>query len=403
MIMKKKTIRKYARQLLILAAGILVGRLLFTSPAPLPIVLTTSTTTWTCSMHPSIRQSTPGSCPLCGMDLVPLTAETSGDAVPNAVRLSPEALALANVRVTRVTEGVPTKEITLHGTVRADERRARVQVAHVKGRIERFFVHAPGERVREGDIIARVSSPDMHTARQELIEAHRTDSLRYPELLAAAREKLRLWKLTEEQIRETERSGVASPIVDIPADVDGVVTARRVEEGDYVVPGTVLFELADLSHLRAVFNAREGDIPYLRVGQPVDYTLTALPGRSFQGKISIVEPSLSENARVLEVRVEIPNPTDELRPGMYARATVRATLPLSPTLQVVIPSSAVLWTGPRSLVYVRQGTPDNPFFLPRSVELGPSLGDAYVVLSGLSPGEEIVTRGLFAIDASAQL
>ena len=134
----------------------------------------------------------------------------------------------------------------------------------------------------------------------------------------------------------------------------------------------------------------------------MEYVLPALPGRTFQGEITLVEPILDEATRALKVRVETPNPSGELKPGMYARATVKAT-PGTGEARIVIPATAVLWTGRRSIVYTRRGGEESPSFLPREVELGPSLGDAYVVLSGLTPGEEIVTRGVFAIDASAQL
>jgi Cu(I)/Ag(I) efflux system membrane fusion protein len=244
-------------------------------------------------------------------------------------------------------------------------------------------------------VIARLYSPDLLNAQQELIEA-----APHPELREAAREKLRRWKITDEQVAAIERSGVASPLVDVVADVSGIVTARRVEEGDYVAPGTVLFELADLDAVWVLFDAHEADLPYLRVGDPVEYTLHALPGKRFEGRIAVVEPTLDEATRTAKVRVEISNAHGTMKPGMYARATARATLE-GGERRVVVPRAAVLWTGHRSLVYVRHG--DAFVFSPREVELGASLGDAYVILDGLAEGEEIVTSGLFAVDASAQL
>ncbi|MDR0766200.1 MAG: efflux RND transporter periplasmic adaptor subunit [Odoribacteraceae bacterium] len=400
--MKKENIKKHARHALLLAAGIIAGRYLLTAPpAPVtaPPAVAVTSRAWTCSMHPSVRRDAPGQCPLCGMALVPVTA---GDDTPDpvATRLSPAALALAGVRVTRVEEAIPVKTLTLHGTIRVDERLARGQVAHVKGRVERLLVHSPGERLRRGQPVARLTSPDLLTARQELVEAARTTP-RDTVLLAAAREKLRLWKLTNEQIDETERSGIASPDIELLADVEGIVTARRVNEGDYVVPGTPLLDVADLSRAWAVFDLREEDLPYLRAGTPVEYTLPALPGRRFSGKITLVGPRLDENTRVATARVETRDTAGELVPGMYARATLRAT-PRDARPRLIVPATAVLWTGPRSLVYTRDPA-DPARFLPRDVELGPSLGDAYVILSGLRAGEEIVTRGAFAIDASAQL
>jgi Cu(I)/Ag(I) efflux system membrane fusion protein len=331
------------------------------------------------------------------MDLIPVVAGVLATD-PAALHLSDEAAALADVRVTRVATGVPVKEITLHGAIVADASRVRLQVSHVNGRVERLFVNAPGDRVRAGQIIASLYSPDLFTAQQELLEAARGDAT----LLAAAREKLRLWKLTPAQIAAIERAGVPSPLVEMVADVSGVITARRVEEGDYVAPGAPFFELADLSSVWAVFNAHEADLPYLRAGDLVEYALPALPGERFTGRVALVEPVLDKNTRVVKARVVSPNPAGTLKPGMYARATIRSTLQ-GYAGNVVIPRSAVLWTGRRSIVYTRSAAAGGSAYLSREVELGPSLGDAYVVLSGLAPGEEIVTNGLFAVDASAQL
>ena len=348
--MKKEIIKRHARHGITLAAGILLGWLLFSSePVPAtgeqaspPVVAPRA---WTCSMHPGVRQDVPGRCPFCGMDLVPVESggDTSPVAGPAAVRLSREALALADVSVTRVSETIPVKEISLHGTIRPDERLSRALVAHVKGRVEQLFVHSPGDSVRRGQPVALLYSPDLLNAQQELLEAGQQ-----PALLAAAREKLRLLKMTGRQIEEIRQAGVPSSSVELLADAGGVVTARRVEVGDYVAPGSLLFELTGLSPAWAIFDARERDLPYLRVGDRVEYVLPALPGRTFQGEITLVEPILDEATRALKVRVETPNPSGELKPGMYARATVKAT-PGTGEARIVIPATAVLWTGRRSI------------------------------------------------------
>ncbi|MDR1415136.1 MAG: efflux RND transporter periplasmic adaptor subunit, partial [Odoribacteraceae bacterium] len=233
---------------------------------------------------------------------------------------------------------------------------------------------------------------------QELIEAARGDAA----LLEAAREKLRLWKLPADQVAAIERSGVPSPLVDIVADAAGTVIARRVEEGDYVSPGAALFELADLSSVWLIFNAHEADLPYLRVGDPVEYALPALPGEVFTGRVTVVEPTLDKSSRVVKARVESPNPRGALKPGMYARGVVRSAASAGAG-SVIIPRSAVLWTGKRSVVYTRERGTNGALYAAREVELGASLGEDYVVLSGLSAGEEVVSNGLFAVDASAQL
>jgi Cu(I)/Ag(I) efflux system membrane fusion protein len=358
---------------------------------------------WTCSMHPQIRQEKPGLCPLCAMDLIPVkTAVTVGETVDSeTMALSNEAAALANIQTTVVSRSRPEKEVQLYGTIRVDERRLHSQVSHVSGRIEKLHVNFTGETIRKGQMIAEIYSPDLLNAQRELLEAVKI-GVSQPALLTAAREKLRQWRLTDEQVAQIERSGVASPLIGIAANSQGIVVAKKVEAGDYVNQGGVLFDVADLSSVWALFDVYEADLPYLKRGDRVSYTLPALPGKTFSGRIAFIDPVLDRETRTAKVRVETGNPRLELKPGMYANAVVKASLKQSGDA-VVIPKTAVLWTGKRSIVYVKQQDSDLPAFKLREVELGASLGEAWVVLSGLGEGEEIVTNGVFTIDASAQL
>jgi Cu(I)/Ag(I) efflux system membrane fusion protein len=399
---------KYVLYGLILAAGILIGWLLFGShskhdPASEHVHSENEAQVWTCAMHPQIRQDKPGKCPLCAMDLIPLKTSGTSDAAidPDAIQLSEEAAALANVQTTVVSRGNPTKEIRLYGTIKSNERTLRSLVSHVGGRIETLLVNYTGEAVREGQIIATIYSPDLLNAQQELLEAKKLESVQ-PALLAAAREKLRHWKLGDQQIADIEQSGKASPTVNITANTGGIVISKRIEQGDYVSQGSVLFDLADLSSVWAVFDAYESDLPYLKTGDKVEYTLQSLPGKTFAGKISFIDPMLDKTTRTVKVRVETSNPQLELKPEMYANAIIQSSLKHHGD-QIVIPKTAVLWTGKRSIVYVKQPGTDIPTFKLREMELGASLGEEYVVISGISVGEEIVTGGAFAIDAGAQL
>ena len=358
---------------------------------------------WTCSMHPQIRMEEPGDCPLCGMDLIPLQTTGTGDASidPDAIQLSAEAAALANVQTTVVSRQNPVKEVRLYGTIQADERLSHSQTSHVSGRIEKLKVNFTGESVRQGEVIATIYSPELLNAQQELIEAVKMAALQ-PALLLAVREKLRLWKLTDDQIARIEQSGEVTPLIDIRANSSGIVVLKNVSQGDYVNTGTVLFQIANLSQVWAMFDAYESDLPFLKTGDQLEFTLQALPGKIFSGKISFINPLLDPSTRTAKVRVESANPRMELKPEMYANATISASLKQFNN-EIVIPKSAVLWTGKRSIVYVKQPHTEIPAFLLREIELGPSLGDAYVVLSGIDEGDEIVTNGAFTIDASAQL
>ncbi len=363
----------------------------------------TETQVWTCSMHPQIKQDKPGKCPLCAMDLIPLKTAGGTDVAIDldAIMLSKEAAALANIQTTTVSRSNPVKEIRLYGTIQADERLLRSQVSHVNGRIEKLFVHFAGETIRQGQAIASLYSPDLLNAQQELLEAAKIQPAQ-PALLEAAKEKLRLWRLTEKQIAEIEKSGNVPPHINITATTSGIITTKRVEQGDYVSQGTVLFDLADLSSVWAVFDAYETDLPYLKTGDNVVYTLQALPGKTFSGKISFIDPVLDKTTRTIKVRVETANPDLQLKPEMYATAMIKTSLKQYAN-EIVIPKTAILWTGKRSVVYVKQPDTEMPVFTLREIELGPSLGDSYVVTSGIKDEEEIVTSGTFSVDASAQL
>jgi Cu(I)/Ag(I) efflux system membrane fusion protein len=400
--------KKILIYVLILATGLFSGWLLFRhstenqSESVEHEHLKTGEQEWICSMHPQIRQDHPGLCPLCAMDLTPVkkTATMNESIDPDAIVLSKEAVALANIQTTLVSRSRPVKELHLYGAVQIDERLSQSQVSHVSGRIEKLYINFAGETIEKGQVIASVYSPELLSAQQELLEAAKIRTLQ-PALWEAAKEKLRQWKLTEEQISRIEETGTISPQMDVVANTEGIVIAKKVEQGDYVSRGSVLFDLVGLSSVWVVFEAYEVDLPYLKKGDKVEYTLPALPGQTFSGTITFIEPMLDKTTRTAKVRVETTNPHLELKPEMYANALIRSSLKQVGDA-IVIPGTAVLWTGKRSIVYVKQVS-GTPAFLLREIELGTSLGDSYVVLSGISEGEEIVTNGAFAIDAAAQL
>lgn len=358
---------------------------------------------WTCSMHPQIRQDKPGKCPICGMDLIPLkkpgTSGNDATSDPDGIQLSEEAIALADVQTTRVSRSNPVKQVRLYGKIIPDERSLQSQTAYVGGRIENLNIEFTGETVRAGQTLATLYSPELFTAQQELLEAVR---MQQPALVQAAREKLRLWKMTDTQIDAILQSAQASPTVEIKSNTSGIVIAKRVNRGDYVTQGAVLYDVANLSQLWAMFDAFEVDLPFLSKGDRVEFMLSAFPGKKFSGRISFIDPIINATTRTARVRVDVANPSQEIKPEMYATAEVAAPLKGYKD-QIVVPQTAVLWTGKRAVVYVRQPDTEVPTFLLREVELGPSLGGAYVVMNGLSDGEEIVTNGVFSIDASAQL
>lgn len=357
---------------------------------------------YTCSMDPQVKQPQPGKCPKCGMDLIKMEKgmTPTSDIDPDAVMFSDEAMALANVETTIVGAPTGNKEIRLFGKIEPDQRQQQSQSAYVGGRIERLCINAVGDQVGKGQTLAVIYSPELYTAEQELVSALGTGQ---QVLIDAATEKLRLLNIPQSQIDEVVKTGKASPYVQLKANTSGTVVKKQVEQGDYVRQGQPLLQIANLSRVWAIFQAYESDLPFVHRGQQVQFTAEALPGETFTGRVTFVDPVLNGQTRTAGVRVELTNNGGRFKPEMLLVGHVAASMQKYAEEGVIIPKSAVLWTGRRSVVYVKDDVEEQPTFLLRQVTLGPSLPDGYVVTDGLAEGEEIVTNGVFAIDAAAQL
>jgi Cu(I)/Ag(I) efflux system membrane fusion protein len=301
----------------------------------------------------------------------------------------------------QVSKQNPVKEIRLYGKVQADERLFQSQVSHVPGRIEKLFVNFTGEQIRSGQKLAEIYSPELVTAQQELLETVKTKQLQ-PELYEASKEKLRQWKLTDDQIASIENSGRIIDNFAVLSNTSGTIISRRISAGDYVTAGSVLFEVADLSMVWILFDAYETDLPFLQKGERVKFTIQAMPGSELSGNIVFIDPILDPVTRVAKVRVEAANHSGKLKPEMFATGVVSSSLKDYKD-NIIIPGSAVLWTGKRSIVYVKDTSTDEPVFRLREIGLGPALSEGYVVTGGLAEGEEIVTQGTFSVDAASQL
>lgn len=396
----------WVRGLLLVLAGLFLGWLVFHSPKAVKeehdhSAEEAKNEVWTCSMHPQIRKDASGQCPICGMDLILLIQSSSAVVDSNAIHFSADAAALANVATSIVSHQRPSKEVRLYGKVQADERLLQNQVAHIGGRIEKLLVNFTGEPVRKGQLLAIIYSPDLVTAQQELIEAAKSKQSQ-PDIYEASKQKLMQWLLSEKQIAQIENSGKVKTDFEVYSNTSGIVTARRVNTGDHVSEGTVLFDIANLSNVWVLFDAYESDLPFLKVGNTISFNLQALPGKNFSTVIKFIDPVIDPVNRVAKVRVEVGNGGGKLKPEMFATGVVKASLNEFKD-KLVIPRSAVLWTGKRSVVYVKQPDATELNFKMREIELGPMLGNSYVVLDGLMDGEEIVTDGTFSVDAAAQL
>ena len=402
----KANLKSIIVPIIILVIGIFLGWALFggsqTHPTPdqEQVAEADAETIWTCSMHPQIRQHEPGDCPICGMDLVQLEAE-QGEIDPMAISMSPTAMQLANISTVMVGTMQPIKTITLNGKVHEDERLVSSQSAHIEGRIERLTVNFTGEYVNAGQPIAYIYSPELTTAQEELFQAYKIREAQ-PQLYNAARRKLKNWKLTDKQIDHIIQSGSAKGEFPVLADISGFVIQKMVSPGDYIQRGQPTFKIASLSQVWVLFDIYESDMTWINKGDEVTFTIASLPGETFNGKISFIDPVINPQTRVASARVEINNKDLKLKPEMFASGVVEAQLPLK-TEAITIPKSAVMWTGKRSVVYIKSVNDRGVNFTMREVNLGPSLGDGYIVEDGLEEGEEIAVHGTFSIDAAAQL
>ena len=403
---------------------------------------------WTCSMHPQVKAPKPGLCPICAMDLIPLSAMGGGDG-ERSFSMSEAAKALAGITTVEVSREHPEAEVRLYGKVVYDETSMRTVAARFPARIDRLFVDYTGIRVEKGDHLAVVYSPELLSAQTELLTAKKFDNQKAVEV---ARDKLRLWGFSEKRISEIESSGKTSDQLMMDAPMAGIVTHKNVNEGDYVQTGTPFFRIADLDEVWVLLDAYESDTPWLRFGQEIAFTTESIPGRTFDGRISFIFPELDPSTRTVAVRVNVPNQEELLKPGMFVSGIVHAKVAgagqvLDPSLAgkwispmhpevvkdgpgqcdvcgmdlvpaeklgyvadkdlseppMVIPVSAVLHTGKRSVVYVEVPDTEQPTFEGREILIGPRAGDQYIVAAGLKPGERVVAQGGFVIDSALQI
>ncbi len=360
-------------------------------------------TIWTCSMHPQIKQDRPGLCPICAMELVPLNSLESGDenVTPDEIQMGESAVKLADIQTAVVTKGTPEKSLSLSGKVKPDERNISELTARFGGRIEKLHVNYTGQNVVKGQKLATIYSPELVTAQKELLEAVKLKETS-PSYYKAAKSKLELWDLTDSQINSIEEKSEPTLHFEILSPVTGIVTQKHVSPGDYLKEGSTLFEIIDLTKIWIMFDAYESDLPWIKNGDQVEFTVKSLPGRTFEGKVTQIDPFIDASTRVAGVRVELPNPGLTLKPEMFVTGVLHSQI-AEKSSELLIPKSSVLWTGKRAVVYVKVPDRKTSSFLYREITLGPDAGNFYIVARGLTEGEEIAINGVFKIDAAAQL
>lgn len=350
---------------------------------------------YTCSMHPSVKQPGPGPCPVCGMDLTPVTDREveSGVIIIDAARRQ-----LIGVKTGKVQKRRVEKAIRTVGKITYDEERLVDVSTRFKGWIEALFADSTGARVQQGQTLFTVYSPELYAAQQDLLIASgRGESAGASGfLLESAKQRLKLWDVSASFIERVLEKGEPIQNVPIASPASGFVIEKNVVEGSSVEPGTKLLRIANLDEVWIEAELYEADLPLVAKGQAAVVTLPYLPGKRFEGKVTLVYPYLSSATRTGKVRIELDNEQVELKPDMYATVELSADR----GQRLVVPESAVIYAGPRRIVFLDLGAGR---LRPQRVEVGIKTGDHYEVLGGLQAGDIVVTSGNFLVAAESRL
>jgi len=356
--------------------------------------------TYTCSMHPSVEQDEPGDCPICGMDLVPKSS-TASDA-PLQLQMSEEAVKLSQLELTEVRpvrEG-EGKALRLSGLLKEDLNQSSRLISYVPGELVRLFVKSEGERVKKGQVIGEVYVPELRIHQEELLDAaeRRKES---PDLYRASRKKLDYWNMDSTLIEKVLESKEILDVLPIYASASGTVRELLVTEGDMLKRGQSVARVANLNQLWAEFEVPESELNVIQTGQNIRFSPISAPNREYRGTIYYIDPEIDRVKRTAIARARV-TARDYLKPEMVITGYISVSSEAK-TEQVQVPASAVLWTGPRSVVYVKAPNTDIPSYSFREVKLDRFGRDVAYISEGLEVGEEVVSQGAFVVDAAAQL
>lgn len=363
---------------------------------------------YTCTMHPSIKETKPGRCPICSMDLTPVykKGKASKEKVDLTFSVSPVKQQLIGVKFTTVEYRQLEKIIHAVGRVDYDERKLAVVNLRISGWIQDLYADFTGKYVKKGEPLFTLYSPDLVSAQQEYLLARQSQQ---PEsvwtvesnqegkgLIETARERLRLFGITDEQIDKLEKRDKPETYLTISSPISGNVVEKMALKGMRVEPGMTLYKIADLSNVWVYADVYEYELSYVKTGQEARTTLSSFPGEVFKGRITYIFPYLNPNTRTAKVRIEIPNPLGKLKPEMYGNVELRIHL----GKKLTIPESAVLQTGVRQIVFVDKG---DGLFEVRFIKLGARTEELYEVKEGLDEGERVVSSANFLIDAESRV
>ncbi len=363
-----------------------------------------------CPMHPQVQSDKPGTCPICHMDL---ERQQEGNeaaeeaATAGTIYISPKKQQLIGIQLTEVTLGPLSSTIRAVGRLTYDETRiSRIQTK-IEGWIEEVAVNYTGILVKRGQALATVYSPELFATQRELLIARKSrDALQgsaFPEIASGAaslyestRQRLKLWDISDGQIREIERKGSPVRAMAIHSPISGFVVARNAYPGQRITPETELYTVVDLSSIWVIADIYEYEVNMVKAGQDAVMTLPYNPGKSLKGTVDYIYPEVDRTTRTLKVRLQFPNPDFKLKPDMYANVEIR----VDHGSRLSVPDEAILDSGTDQIVFIAL---DNGHFEPRKIEVGARVGNRSIVLGGLKAGDKVVSAGNFLVDSESQL
>lgn len=374
---------------------------------------------WTCSMHPFIVKDKPGTCPICGMELIKKIDNVSGDAAAQTaeqkqqgemlghVSMSATQRVMANVATTVVKQTTMNKEINAVGIVQYDQMRQAKVTAWIAGRLDKLYINTVGAYISKDKPVAEIYSPDLLSTQQEYLLAVKSrDQLKNSPiaaisgngdgLVSSAKQRLMLFGVKESQIAELEKAGKPNIGLPVYTPLSGVVIEKMVQQGQYVNVGEVLFNVADLSRVWVEIEVYENEFSNIKIGQQVQINSQSYPGKAFSGRISFIYPFLDPKTRTVKARVEMANPGMKLKPDMFVNATIK--IPLGSA--IVVPVTALIDSGKRQTVWVES---QPGMFEPRDVQVGQQNDDKIQIISGLKVGDKVAVSGAYLIDSESQL
>ncbi len=354
---------------------------------------------WRAPMNPKEIYDHPGKSNM-GMDLVPVYADASGET--GVVSINPVIQQDMNVKIATVKKGALHAEVFTNGILQPDEQKEYVATTKISGWIEKLYINYTGQKVRKGDKLIKIYSPELVAAQQEYLTALAYDNAMKStgaktNLINNAVRKLELLDVSNDEIKHLKETQKVRKYIILTAPFDGTVLYKGVDEGAKINRGTPLLKIANLKNLWILADVYEYELDKIALGQETKVTFDYLPGKVYEGKISFIYPTLDTKTRTIKVRIDLPNPQGELKPGMFASVDIKGnnlgTYPL-------VPEQAILRSGRENTVIIALGKGK---FKPAQIELGAYSNGFYQVLSGLQAGTKIVTSAQFLIDSESNL